>query len=187
MPELSRVVAGATSRRGFIARLGGVLVAAAGGGSLLGPGARRADAHHICGHIGDTGACPHPTGMPRIDLGGRPLRASDGRPVDDLGRVVDRLGRPVDDAGLPLLDPSGRPLPSASRSRICLDGVPERYGLVVHQDGIWHRCCRGRVRRIVDCCSTSRRRVNGDASVVGYCRPGRRVFCIQYYETNVPC
>ena len=28
---------------------------------------------------------------------------------------------------------------------------------------------------------------NGDAALTGYCYGGRNVFCVQYYETNVPC
>ena len=30
-------------------------------------------------------------------------------------------------------------------------------------------------------------RINGDASVTGYCPPGLRVFCITYRELNVTC
>jgi hypothetical protein len=29
--------------------------------------------------------------------------------------------------------------------------------------------------------------VNGDEALVGYCYPGRHVFCVQYYETMMPC
>jgi len=30
-------------------------------------------------------------------------------------------------------------------------------------------------------------RVNGDAALAGYCYPGRHVFCVQYYDTRIPC
>ena len=52
-------------------------------GSLVAPG--EAEAYHFCGHIYTTDSCPHPTGLPRIDSKGRPLRAKDGHRVDDLG------------------------------------------------------------------------------------------------------
>jgi hypothetical protein len=43
------------------------------------------------------------------------------------------------------------------------------------------------VRRIYDCCSYSDIRINGDASVTGYCYNGRKVFCIAYRDTEVRC
>src|ERR687894_818908 len=62
-------------------------------GSLIKPG--EAEAYHFCGHICTTDSCPHPTGLPRIDSRGLPLRAKDGHRVDDLGRLVDQAGNPV--------------------------------------------------------------------------------------------
>jgi hypothetical protein len=66
--------------------------------------------------------------------------------------------------------------------------VAEQYG---HGDargqGSWYRCCYGQIRKVVDCCSYSRRRINGDASLTGYCFNGRRVFCVQYYDSGLPC
>ncbi len=70
-------IAGNTSRRGFIARLGGAMMAATAGsvvGRAIEPG--EADAFHFCGHIFTTGSCPHPTGTPRIDKDGFPLHAA---------------------------------------------------------------------------------------------------------------
>src|SRR5690606_32656237 len=101
MPEADRVgraldgIAGNTSRRGFLARLGGALMAVTAGGVVgraVAPG--EADAYHFCGHIYTTGSCPHPTGLPRIDAKGFPLHA-DGHPVDNLGRRVNSRGEPV--------------------------------------------------------------------------------------------
>ena len=43
------------------------------------------------------------------------------------------------------------------------------------------------MRKLVDCCSHSTRRINGDASLTGYCYKGRRVFCVMYYDTKVKC
>jgi hypothetical protein len=185
--RLSDALAQDTSRRGFLARTSAWLLAAATGTAALAAGAEDAEAHHFCGHTFTTASCPHPTGIPRVDAHGYPLRASDGKPVDDLGRVIDRHGNPLDAHGRPLRDPDGRPLPPAPRSRTCLDAVPARYHIRTHRDGSWYRCCGGKVRRLMDCCSTSRRRINGDAALVGYCAPGRFVFCVHYYQTQVPC
>jgi hypothetical protein len=186
--SLTEALALSTSRRGFLARLGAAIVGAAGANTLsalVKPG--EAEAYHFCGHIFTTDSCPHPTGLPRIDLQGRPLRASDGRPVDDLGRPVDSKGRPLDDRGRLLRDPDGRPLPPARRSRVCLDGVAKRYRLRTYVDGSWYRCCGGYVRRLVDCCARTRRRINGDGALTGYCYRGRKVFCVLYYQTRIPC
>jgi hypothetical protein len=191
MPELERatdLLARKTSRRGFLARVGRALVAAAGAGAVsavVAPG--EAEGYHFCGHIFTTDSCPHPTGLPRVDARGFPLRARDGKPVDNLGRRVDRFGRPVNERGQLLTDPEGQPLPPAPRTRVCLDQIPERFGLRVWVDGAWYRCCGGRVRKLSDCCSYSPLRFNGDAALVGYCYAGRRVFCVQYIDTKVPC
>ena len=61
--------------------------------------------------------------------------------------------------------------------------------MTTHVDGAWYRCCGGHVRKLVDCCSRNRRpHDNGDPLPhVGYCFKGRRVFCVMYYQTKVPC
>lgn len=160
-----------TGRRSFLGKLGRAVVAIAGGGMVaaaLDP--ERASAVHICGHYAYTGSCPHPF-FPhtRIDRYGYPLHPVQGHPVDDRGALY--LSR------------------EQTRSRICEDLVPRRYPFTrpAVLEGTWSRCCGGRVRRIVDCCSRSRTRINGDASLVGYCLSGRRVFCITYRETDVRC
>ena len=175
------------SRRGFLAKVSGTLMALTGArtvGSLVAPG--EAEAFHFCGHIYTTDSCPHPTGLPRIDSKGRPLRARDGHRVDDLGRLVDLAGDPVGEDGERLTDAEGVPLPAASRTPVC-QAVEERYGMRTQVDGAWYRCCGGHVRKLVDCCSHNRRRINGDRSLTGYCYKGRRVFCVMYFQTKVPC
>jgi hypothetical protein len=188
VPErLTDQLAASTSRRGFLSRVGAGVMALAGAqtaGSLIKPG--EAEAYHFCGHIYTTDSCPHPTGLPRIDSRGLPLRAKDGRRVDDLGRLIDKAGNPVGDDGARLIDPDGRPLPRATRTRVC-DAVADTYDIKTTTDGAWYRCCGGRVRKLVDCCSTSRKRINGDKSLTGYCFKGRRVFCVMYFQTKVPC
>jgi hypothetical protein len=184
---LSELVAAGSSRRGFLSRLGRALVATAAGGLAARAALpEEAEAHHFCGHIFTTGSCPHPTGLPRIDAKGFPLRARDGKPVDDYGRPIDRHGRPVDSRGRTRRDPDGRPLPPGPRTRVCR-AVSERYGFPTWVDGAWYRCCGGRVRKLVDCCSYSRRRINGDRALTGYCYRGRKVFCVLYYQTKISC
>jgi hypothetical protein len=188
VPEkFTEQLAASTSRRGFLSRVGAGVMALAGAqtaGQLIKPG--EAEAYHFCGHIYTTDSCPHPTGLPRIDSRGYPLRARDGKRVDDLGRLVDKAGNPVDEDGNALLDPDGRPLPRASRTPVC-KAVGEQHDFKTSIDGAWYRCCGGRVRKLVDCCSYSRKRINGDASLTGYCYKGRRVFCVMYFQTKVPC
>jgi hypothetical protein len=165
---LSEHVAGASSRRGFLARTGRLLLGLASGGYVVGAiKAQQAEAFHFCGHIYTTGSCPHPTGLPRIDANGFPLRAADGEPVDDLGRPVDKLGRPVDARGKLLRDPDGNPLPPAPRTRLCAK--------------------TGHIRKLVDCCGYTKYRINGDYALTGYCYSGRHVFCVMYYDTKIAC
>ncbi|HYI18917.1 MAG TPA: MauE/DoxX family redox-associated membrane protein [Solirubrobacteraceae bacterium] len=177
----------AGSRRRFLATAGaavGAIAAARTVASLIDPA--EADAYHICGHTYTTDSCPHPTGLPRIDNAGYPLRPRDGHRIDDLGRPVDRRGAPVNRAGRPLLDPDGRPLPSTSRTRVC-SAAGKRFGIATRTDGSWSRCCDGHVRRLSDCCSSSSRRINGDGGLQGYCYGGRTVFCVVYHQTRIPC
>jgi hypothetical protein len=184
---LSEAVAGASSRRGFLARTGRLLVGLASGGFVLeAMRAQNAEAYHFCGHIYTTGSCPHPTGLPRVDAHGFPLRAADGKPVDDLGRPIDNLGRPVDARGHLLLDPDGNPLPTAPRSRVC-EKTGSEFGFHGQIDGAWYRCCGGHVRKLIDCCGYTTRRINGDAALTGYCYSGRHVFCVMYYDTKIRC
>jgi hypothetical protein len=185
--RLTDRLAAGTSRRGFLSRVSGAVMGLAGAGtvtSLVEPG--DAEAFHFCGHLYTTDSCPHPTGLPRIDRRGYPLRALDGHPLDDLGRLIDDNGRAVDEDGRLLTDADGRPLPVASRTRVC-DGVADRFGFDTQIDGAWFRCCGGHIRKLVDCCSYSTKRINGDASLTGYCYKGRRVFCVMYYDTKVKC
>jgi hypothetical protein len=175
-----------TSRRGFLARVGGALVAATAGGVVskaVKPG--EADAFHFCGHIFTTGSCPHPTGLPRIDARGMPLR-SDGRAIDNLGRLINGAGEPISESGAVRTDPDGRALPPAPRSQVC-DEVGKKFNFKTWVDGGWYRCCGGQVRKLVDCCAYSNRRINGDQALRGYCFSGRKVFCVMYFQTKVPC
>jgi len=160
-----------TSRRSFLARLGGGVVALLGG-PLVAHALRpeRAEAYHICGHLFTTGSCPHPFHpQTRLDTYGYPVHPRYGYPVDDKGNVYRSRQQ--------------------TRRKVCQQVVRERYPYTGKPrfGGGWSRCCFGRVRRIADCCSYSTRRINGDASVTGYCYNGRRVFCIGYFQTNIRC
>jgi len=167
-----RALAQRTSRRGFLGRLGKGVVALAGGAvvaSALRPD--RAEAYHICGHTYTTGSCPHPYApLSRVNRHGWPLHPTYGHPVDDAGKIY--------------RDPA-----TQVRHKTCQQTVPMTYPFVKqpHYGGGWTRCCGGRLRHINDCCSTSRVRINGDASVRGYCPRGLRVFCITYRELDKRC
>jgi hypothetical protein len=173
-PELARMpveLARRTSRRSFLGKVGRAVVALAGGSFVavaLAP--ERAEAHHICGHLFTTGSCPHPFApLTRVDVFGYPVHPVNGYPVDDDGRIyTSRRQR---------------------RRKICQQRVPDQYPAVKdpRYGGGWSRCCGGRVRHIQDCCSSSRIRINGDASVRGYCPGALRVFCISYRELNLAC
>ncbi len=171
MTQASVALASRTSRRSFLGRLGMGFVAFVGG-PLVAVALRpdRAHAYHICGHTFTTDSCPHPFApQTRIDRYGRPLHPKFGYPVDDEGNVYTSRDQ--------------------VRRKICEAVVPEKYpytGNPVYGGG-WSRCCGGRIRRIHDCCSYSPIRINGDASVTGYCYSGRRVFCIAYRDTNTKC
>jgi hypothetical protein len=187
VPGGTRTSDGLVARRTFLRRAGGVAAGAAGLGvatNLVKPG--EAEAYHFCGHIYSTDGCPHPTGLPRIDRRGLPLRAFDGRQVDDLGRLIDVQGLPVDEDGERLIDLEGRPLPAAPRTVVC-SAVARDYAIKTRIDGAWYRCCGGHVRKLMDCCSPSKERINGDKSLKGYCYENRKVFCVMYFQTNVPC
>ena len=75
------------SRRGLLARAGRLLLATAGGGAVAAAvRAQAAEAYHFCGHVYTTGSCPHPTGLPRVDEHGMPLRVLvGGVSIDNKG------------------------------------------------------------------------------------------------------
>ena len=164
-------LASRTSRRSFIGRMGRALVGLAGGAVVASAvDGGRAEAFHICGHIFTTGSCPHPfSPQTRIDRYGYPVHPVHGYPVDDQGALYTSRDQ--------------------QRSKICEGLVADRYPFTrpVKLEGTWSRCCNGRVRVVVDCCSRSQTRINGDASLTGYCHGGRRVFCITYRDSKVPC
>jgi hypothetical protein len=183
----TRLAAGLT-RRSFLGRMGGALLAVTGGAAVAAAvRPEKSEAFHFCGHIWTTGSCPSPLGIPRIDRHGYPVRAGDGRPIDNLGRLVNSSGYPVNASGERLRGPDGALLPAGPRTRICEEWVRERFGHNSRTQGSWYRCCGGQIRKLVDCCSPSRHRINGDASLVGYCWSGNRVFCVMYYDTGLEC
>lgn len=164
-------LAATTSRRSFLGRVGQGFVALVGGPFVavaLRPD--RAEAHHICAHTFTTGSCPHPFApRTRVDKFGYPLHPKHGYPIDDKGDIYKSKKQ--------------------RRSKVCEEVVPRKYPHVRNPGygGGWSRCCGGRIRRIADCCSYSDTRINGDASVRGYCHNGKKVFCIGYRDTNTRC
>jgi hypothetical protein len=188
--RLSAKLAESQTRKSFLGRLGAAALAVVGGSAVAAAvKPDDADAFHLCGHIWTTGSCPSPfPPLARIDRKGYPLHPSSGRPIDNLGRFVDSGGYALDGSGKRLRGPDGAVLPPGPRTRVCEDWTREVKGLRdLRIQGAWYRCCGGQIRKLTDCCSFSRRRINGDASLVGYCWGGRRVYCVMYYDTGLPC
>ena len=188
--KLSAKLAESTTRQSFLGRLGAATLAIAGGSAVAAAvKPDEADAFHFCGHLWTTGSCPSPyPPLSRIDRKGFPLHPQSGRPIDNLGRFVDSAGHAVDGSGDRVRGPDGEVLPPSPRTRVCEDWTAEAKGLHdLRIQGSWFRCCGGQVRKLTDCCSFSRRRINGDASLTGYCWGGRRVYCVMYYDTGLPC
>ena len=160
-----------TSRRSFLGALGRGFVALVGGPFVaVALSADRAEAYHLCGHTYTTGSCPHPYHpRSRVDRYGYAVHPDHGYPVDDSGRIyTSRKQR---------------------RRKICARWVPDLYPFTGKPElqGTWSRCCKGRIRRLWDCCSYSDTRINGDRALRGYCHGGRKVFCIVYRDTNIRC
>ena len=188
--RLSAKLAESQTRKSFLGRLGAAALAVAGGSAVAAAvNPDEADAFHLCGHVWTTGSCPSPyPPLARIDRKGFPLHPSSGRPIDNLGRIVDSSGYALDGSGKRLRGPDGAVLPPGPRTRVCEDWTREVKGLRdTRIQGSWYRCCGGQIRKLTDCCSFSRRRINGDASLVGYCWGGRRVYCVMYYDTGLAC
>ena len=87
MSDAFERLAANTSRRGFLSRVGGALVAATAGGTvgkLIEPG--EADAYHFCGHIHHWGRVPTRPGSPESTAQAiRCGTATDGRSTTSAG------------------------------------------------------------------------------------------------------
>ena len=167
---------------------GGALMAATAGGVVskaVKPG--EADAYHFCGHTFTTGSCPHPQRAaadrrPRLPAAARTA----SRSTTSAGRSTTRASRSTATASVKR-DPDGRPLPPAPRTKVC-DEVGERSSASTPRStAAGTGAAAGTVRKLVDCCSYRNRRINGDAALEGYCFSGRKVFCVMYFQTKVPC
>ena len=69
-----------SSRRGLLEKLSAAVIALAGARSVaqLALPDEAGAYTNFCGHTYTTGNCPHPTGLPRVDGRGFPLRAAMG-------------------------------------------------------------------------------------------------------------
>ena len=109
--------------------------------------------------------CPHPTGLPRVDRRGFPLRARDGQPVDDLGRRDRRQGQPVDERrhGCCATPTAGR-CPPAPRTPVCDGGRPSATASrTQHRRLLVPLLRRPRAQARWTAAATRAARINGDA------------------------
>ena len=176
------------SRRGFLAKVSG----SADGGHRRAHGrlARRARRGRgvplLRPHLHDR-LVPAPDRAAADRLQG-PAAAGQGRPPRRRPRPPRRpRGRPGRRGRRRLTDAEGVPLPAASRTPVC-KAVAEQYDMT-HP----HR------RRLVPLLRRPRAQARGlllaqrgGASTAtgrwsGYCYKGRRVFCVMYFQTKVPC
>ena len=116
----------------------------------------------------------------------------DGRKIEDnLGRLVNGRGEPVSEDGETLARfRTDAPLPPAPRTKLCQEGV--KVASLRDQDprstSSWYSYCGGEVRKLINCCSTQQASGStGTRPSEGYCFKGRKVFCVMYFDTNVPC
>ena len=173
-----RTARGGASSPGLAARCGAHRRRA-----LAGDQAGEAEGLHFCGHTYTTDSCPHPLGLPRIDRRGYPLRPRTGaRSTTSVARSTSKASPSTRRRAL--RDPDGRPLPPAPRTKVC--DRPRTSTDSKPIDGGWYRCCGGHVRRLATAALPGRR-INGDAALGGYCYAGRKVFCVMYFDTKVPC
>ena len=182
-------IAGNTSRRGFIARVGGAMMAATAGsvvGRAIEPG--EADAYHFCGHIFTTGSCVHPNGhaadrrrrlAARGETRASPSTTSAARSTRRAcrstanGNVLQRPRRPPD--ARRRRAPRSATRPRASTRSTPRSTAPGTAAAAAPSESS-STAARSRTQRI-----------NGDASLTGYCFSGRKVFCVMYFQTKVPC
>ena len=176
-----------SSRRGFLERLGGAVIALAGAAqpsprpccptrrrrtrtSAATP-TRPATARRRPGCRGSTAAairCARATACRSTTSGGR--STPKGQPVDAHGHVADAT-------------PTGCRCAPAPRTKTC-ETAGDDYGIKLSA----RRLVVSLLRRhacgaSATAAATTNVRVNGDAALVGYCYPGHHVFCVTYFET----
>ena len=172
LDRLSDSLARDTSRRGFLARVGGALVG-------------RSPAARTVGDAWSSPASPRPSTSAATPTRPAPARirpgcrgstraasrsapATGSRSTTSAGPVND-AGQPVDDQGQLLRDPDGRPAAAGAPDAALRRGRRRSTASAPHIDGAWYRCCGGKVRKLTDCCAHRSTRINGDAALTGYC------------------
>ena len=146
-----------------------------------------ADAFHFCGHIYTTGSCLHPTGTPadrRPRLPAPRRGRGPGRRPRPQGQRQGPAGRHA--TARRCATPTAarcrrRPGPrSATRPRASTASSPTSTAAGIAAAGAasasWSTAARN-----------TQKRINGDAALEGYCYRGRKVFCVMYFQTKVPC
>ena len=158
------------SRRGFLERLGGAVIALAGARAVVGGGApRRGRRLHelLRPHLhdrqlpgADRAAADRLRRLPAARLRRRPGRRPRAAGQRARGSRSTRTATSSTDA-------DGVPLAPAPRTQDLRDARARTTRSTSRLDGSWYRCCGGKVRRIRDCCGDTNVRINGDAALVG--------------------
>ena len=182
----STTLAAGSSRRGFLARVGAAVMGVTGArtvGALVAPGRGRG-LSLLRAHLHD-GLVPAPDRPAADRQQGLPDPRQE-RPAGRRPRPLHRRAGPPGRRRRRAADRRRRRAPArATRTPVCT-ARRRAHGFKHHVDGAWYRCCGGHVRKLVDCCGP-RNRINGDKALTGYCYKGRKVFCVMYYDTKVPC
>ena len=152
--RIADAVAAASSRRGFLARVGAAVMGVAGArtvGSLVAPG--EAEAYHFCGHIYTTDSLPAPDRAAADRRQGPPAEGR-GRPAASTTSAATSTppARRSTTTARRSTDADGAPLPSGDAHAGLRRRRRPSYGFKPHIDGAWYRCCGGHVRKLVDCC-----------------------------------
>ena len=110
--------------------------------------------------------------------------------VDEPADVVDRpavndKGQPVNAGGGLKRDPDGLPLPPAPRTKVC-DQTASVYAI----EAPFRAPGTGAAEEGSASSGTAAPTTTGGSTATprftGYCYGGRKVFCVTYYQTNIP-
>ena len=179
---------GDTSRRGFLARVGAAMTAvtAGGVGREGGEAGRGRRLPLLRSHLHDR-LVPAPDRACRGSTGAatRCAPPTDSRSTTSGGAVNGRGSRSTTTATRFATPTAARCRPrrgpgSARRPRASTASRPRSTAAGI-------AAAAARSASSSTAAPTHDKRINGDAALEGYCYRGRKVFCVMYFQTKVPC